>query len=183
MPRMNNTTLTPPTTSTSLLSPFSLVGTTQYRKAPPCLTASVNADTPAIQQGDAGTHNTAQFASPDVSGSIERTSRMKTIDKFDLVDHGIEHSQCFQGCGLTPTDFDNIAIGIGDNPAEAIDDCLEQMAQAGFKTEGMEMRIMKQEYWVVIPETPSVIRECDVTHENCKLHYHISIRWNEAKPS
>jgi len=104
----------------------------------------------------------------------------KRIGEFELIDHGIEHSQYFQGCGVAFTRFANVATGIGDNPAEAIDDCLEQVAQAGFDTEGMETRIMAQEGLKAIPTTPSVADEygCDETGE---AYYHVSIRWNEAK--
>ena len=103
----------------------------------------------------------------------------KRIGEFELIDHGIEHSQYFQGCGVAFTGFANVVTGIGDNPAEAIDDCLEQVAQAGFDTEGMEARILEQEGLKAIPTTPSVAVEfrCDETGE---VHYHASIRWNEA---
>lgn len=101
----------------------------------------------------------------------------KRIGEFELIDHGIEHSQYFQGCGVSFTRFANVATGIGDNPAEAIDDCLEQVAQAGFDTEGMEARILAQEGWEALPTTPdrqTIYGSIDETY------YHVSIRWNEA---
>ena len=69
----------------------------------------------------------------------------KRIGEFELIDHGIEHSQYFQGCGVAFTWFANVVTGIGDNPAEAIDDCLEERAMNGFDVEGMEARILEQE--------------------------------------
>jgi hypothetical protein len=77
----------------------------------------------------------------------KKTIMAKRIGEFDLIDHGAEASQYFQGCGVAFTGFENVGTGIGDNPAEAIDGCLEQVAQAGFETEGMEARIMAQEGW------------------------------------
>jgi len=102
----------------------------------------------------------------------------KRIGEFELIDHGIEHSQYFQGCGVAFTGFANVVTGIGDNPAEAIDDCLEQMAMSGFDVEGMEARILGQEGWEALPATPSVADEfgCGETGE---AYYHVSIRWNE----
>jgi hypothetical protein len=100
----------------------------------------------------------------------------KRIGEFELIDHGIEHSQYFQGCGVAFTGFANVVTGIGDNPAEAIDDCLEQVAQAGFDTEGMEARILEQEGWEALPTTPdrqAIYGSIDETY------YHVSIRWNE----
>ena len=113
----------------------------------------------------------------DVSHSQQGEATMRTIGEFELIDHGIEHSQYFQGCGVAFTRFDNVTTGIGDNPAEAIDDCLEQVAQAGFDTEGMEAQIMAQEGLKAIPTTPSVLEEWG---GECELYYHVSIRWNES---
>jgi hypothetical protein len=105
-------------------------------------------------------------------------TEQKGIGEFELIDHGIEHSQYFQGCGIAFSSYRNVVTGIGDNPAEAIDDCLEQIAQAGFDTEGMEARIMAQEGWESLPTTPDVQTECG---EDCEeIYYHVLIRWNSA---
>ena len=48
--------------------------------------------------------------------------------KYELLDHGQDHSQYFQGCGTAYTDYDNATTGIGDTPAEALEDCIEQIA-------------------------------------------------------
>ncbi|KKK79310.1 hypothetical protein LCGC14_2834780, partial [marine sediment metagenome] len=56
---------------------------------------------------------------------------MKTISNFELVGHGIEHSQYFQGCDEAT--FSHVVTGIGVHPAEAIDDCLEQIAMNDFE--------------------------------------------------
>jgi hypothetical protein len=97
------------------------------------------------------------------------------IGEFEVIDHGIELSRCFQGCGIAFTSFENVATGIGSNPAEAVDDCLGQVAQAGFDTEGMETRIMEQEGWGALPTTPDV----QAIYGNIEdIYYHVSIRWN-----
>ncbi|KKK96518.1 hypothetical protein LCGC14_2661980, partial [marine sediment metagenome] len=62
---------------------------------------------------------------------------MKIIGEFELIDHGIDHCQYFPGCGIAYTNFKNVVTGTGDNPAEAIDECLDQASQGGFETEGM----------------------------------------------
>lgn len=100
---------------------------------------------------------------------------MKTIVEFEIVDHGIEHEQYFQGCGLSHSEFTDIATGIGDNPREAIDDALEQLAMNDWETEGMEKRIVAQELpgKRVLPKKPSVSRRA----EEC--HYYLSIRVKE----
>jgi len=100
----------------------------------------------------------------------------KPIGEFELIDHGMEHSQYFQGCGIAFTRFAYVVTGIGDTPADAIDDCLEQIAMNGFDTEGMEARIMEQEGWDALPETPD--RQA-IYGSIEDIYYHVSIRWNE----
>ena len=98
----------------------------------------------------------------------------KTVVEFEIVDHGIAHEQYFQGCGVAFTEFDEVVTGIGDNPAEAIDDCLEQMASNGWETDGMEARIIAQELpgKRTLPKTPRVLRK-----HGDEAHYYLSIRF------
>ncbi len=51
------------------------------------------------------------------------------ITSFQILDHGIEHAQYFQGCGVSHTDFEHVATGCGHNLLEALDDAIEQIAQ------------------------------------------------------
>ena len=96
----------------------------------------------------------------------------KRIADFELVDHGIENEQYFQGCGVAFTTFSDVATGIGDNPAEAIDDCLEQIAQNDVDVDGMEARILADLGRKKLPLRPSVKQSAD----DC--HYYVSIRYN-----
>lgn len=59
---------------------------------------------------------------------IRAFSNHRIVDDYELIDHGIDHSQYFPGCGLYGTDYTDIATGVGSDPAEALDDCLEQLA-------------------------------------------------------
>lgn len=68
---------------------------------------------------------------------------MRILD-FELVDLGIEHEQYFGGFGCSHTSYSESCYGIGDDPAEALEDCLEQIAQSGFDTAEMESRISKE---------------------------------------
>ena len=63
---------------------------------------------------------------------------MKTITCFEIVDHGIDHAQYFQGCGVGRTKFTEVATGCGDNPAEALADALEMLAQDGWDVSKVE---------------------------------------------
>jgi hypothetical protein len=106
---------------------------------------------------------------------LTRETRMKTIGDFEVVNHGIENESYFQGCGTSWTPFENVATGVGGNTAEAIDDCLESIAQADFETEGMEKRILRELGRRCLPKRPAVKKR---DAEYC--YYYVSIRWNEG---
>lgn len=93
-----------------------------------------------------------------------------TIVEFEIVDHGIDNSQYFQGCGVEHTIYSDVATGCGSNPAEAVDDALEQLACAGWDCDGMEKRICKQYGKRKLPRRPQV----SVKAEDC--YYYVSIR-------
>lgn len=97
---------------------------------------------------------------------------MKTISEFELVDHGIQNDQYFQGCGIAFTEYEDIATGCGNDPAEAIDDALESLAQGDWDCEDMEQRIIDQEFATKrkFPTKPSV----PLSSEDC--YYYVSIR-------
>ena len=96
---------------------------------------------------------------------------MKPIVEFQIVDHGIENESYFQGCGLSHTSYEDVATGCGDNPADAIDDALETLAQGNWETEGMEERICAEIGKRRLPLSPKVTLKHG---EEC--HYYLSIR-------
>jgi hypothetical protein len=121
---------------------------------------------------------------------------MKTIGEFELIDHGAEHAQHFQGCGVAFTPYDNVATGVGNDPSEAFDDCLEMIAQQGnWDLEGMRERVLKEEAWYIGPSggdeallvLPGVCDDCKYYLRvpeacgDCELNYYVSLRWNEER--
>jgi hypothetical protein len=54
---------------------------------------------------------------------------MKRIEAYEIINHGVEHSDYFQGCGVACTEFTDVATGIGNSEREALDDAIEQLAQ------------------------------------------------------
>lgn len=62
--------------------------------------------------------------------------------KYEIIDHGYEHAQYFQGCGTAFTNFDGCATGIGDSAAEAYADAVEQVYQqySGAGSLGLPLR-------------------------------------------
>ncbi len=52
---------------------------------------------------------------------------MKIIE-YEIINHGMEHSQYFQGCGTSFMDYTHVWTGVGDSSKEAYNDALDQMA-------------------------------------------------------
>lgn len=48
------------------------------------------------------------------------------IKAYELIDHGMENSQYFQGCGTSCTKFTDVWTGIGDSSKEAYEDAVGQ---------------------------------------------------------
>lgn len=100
---------------------------------------------------------------------------MKPIVDFEIVDHGIDNCQFFQGCGVNFTEYTDVATGIGMDFAEAIDDCLENLAQMDYETADMDKRILdmvrKCYGKCSLPKRPAVTSKYN---EDC--YYYVSIR-------
>lgn len=98
---------------------------------------------------------------------------MKIVGAFEILDHGIEHSQYFQGCGVSHTPYTDVATGIGDTPGEALDDALEQLAQNDWDVEPVERSDDAKPFKVSIAYAHN---DCDLRdHDDCELHYHVSV--------
>ncbi len=121
------------------------------------------------------------------------------ITHYRLLDHGIENSQYFQGCGVAFTDYDDVATGCGDNFAEALDDALEMIAQQedSVDLDALESLIREDENWPADkpwPETPSATAQFQKHNpeahdeesdewdmDGCELYYYVSIQYSIDK--
>lgn len=101
---------------------------------------------------------------------------MRKIGDFEIVDHGI-----FYSIDCKSESFKYVVTGFGNNPAEAISGCLNQMVMSDFSIEDMEARILEQKGWDEFPISP-LINEKDKYREQKRYvkYYHVSICWNEA---
>lgn len=63
---------------------------------------------------------------------------MTPIITHEIIDHGVEHEQYFQGCGVAFTEYNEVFTGIGDSAYEALDDALENAAMSGYDVSGVE---------------------------------------------
>ena len=99
---------------------------------------------------------------------------MKQITDYQIIDHGIDNSQYFPGCGTTFTDYIDVFTGAADNVGEAFEDALEQAAIAGWQVDNIENPF--KEYHSICDYYeygPSCTEEYS---DVCELHYYVSIR-------
>ena len=111
---------------------------------------------------------------------IKREAR---VGEFEVIDHGVEHAQYFQGCGCSYTRFDNVTTGCGNSAAEAFDDALDSIAQGGVDVGAIEasedgkLFTSEKAQSATVEAAHPGSNEC----EDCELYYYVSVRWNEAK--
>ena len=56
---------------------------------------------------------------------------MKLIASYEIVNHGVERCDSFQGCGVYGTRYDECYTGIGSSLREALEDAAEAIAMSG----------------------------------------------------
>jgi len=81
--------------------------------------------------------------------------------RHQILDHGVEYEQYFQGCGTSFTDYTDVYTGIGDSAKEALEDALEQAATCGWDVDSIENN-----------ESNAL----DVTEGADECHHYVSIR-------
>lgn len=95
---------------------------------------------------------------------------MAILIDWQVINHGIEHSQYFQGCGVSFTKYDFCVTGIGMTASEAREDCYEQLAQMGFAIpEELEDDALAETGNYSVPEHVA-------SEDNNECYVHISIR-------
>lgn len=116
------------------------------------------------------------------------------IARFQIIDHGIEHSQYFQGCGTSYTNFDYCVTGCGGNATEAFDDALEQIASGAYGSVDLTPIEESQDYKTAQTKRVKAftVEKClrregllkrnqDMSDlPDCELYYYLSIRYNLA---
>jgi hypothetical protein len=96
---------------------------------------------------------------------------MRRIADYEVENIGPEHSQYFQGRGVSLTNYDEVAIGIGENAKEAYEDAVEGLAHE----------------WDVsrLPNRPRGIRQSDrLGAEELaaeEMHWHVAIYVRESR--
>ena len=86
--------------------------------------------------------------------------------QYEIINHGYDHSQYFQGCGTYGTDFEHVVTGCGYNAKDAYEDELDQVAMA-------------HDIAYRLPQHPAGIRKRDKVPANAEdCYWYVSIRYN-----
>lgn len=94
---------------------------------------------------------------------------MKTIKDFEIINHGIENEQYFQGCGVAFTKFKNVVTGIGGSEYEAYCDATDQMAVGS--DDDLDFTELDK-------EGDKASKKSDIPEDFNGMYHYVSIRWN-----
>lgn len=97
---------------------------------------------------------------------------MKKITDYSVIDHGVENSQYFQGCGVAFTKFEDVSTGIGDTYDQALDNALDSLAQNDWDVEG----IFDKEKNSSSKSVEDVIKAEFNTEPNEDTYWYVSVR-------
>ena len=103
---------------------------------------------------------------------------MKALLNYEIIDHGVNDSQYFQGCGTALTEFDHVVTGCGHTCREAFSDAILQM-------EDCETGELSPQCENADDTGLCTLFDCefasDEERENCGecgLYFYLSIRFN-----
>ncbi|OQA09831.1 MAG: hypothetical protein BWY66_00370 [bacterium ADurb.Bin374] len=100
---------------------------------------------------------------------------MKPVTDYEVVDHGFDAEQYFQGCGTAFTDFEDVATGIGDTAQEAFEDALDSLAQNDWDVSKIKGK-SKLTRQTVRGYLRDIGIRFDPDGDGAETHYYVSIR-------
>src|SRR4051812_19184814 len=93
--------------------------------------------------------------------------------EYQVIDHGVEHSQFFTGCGVSFTRYTDCATGIGESARDAGTDAFES---ADIPTSVDASALISE--LADLSTVQDAHEDCDpADHDECELTHHVSIRW------
>ena len=96
---------------------------------------------------------------------------------YQLLSHGFDHSQYFQGCGVSFTSFQDVVTGAGGCEKEAFEDALEQMYMHSEKHGETAKEIEEAEKETIAALSEERDEEAEKEELN-EIYYYFSIRYN-----
>lgn len=96
--------------------------------------------------------------------------------KFQIINHGIEHSQYFQGCGILFTGYNECFTGCGISPKEAFEDAFSQLIEYEEISDDIAAQIEAFEGSQAILQMEEIPQEIAEQPEDGELYCYVSIR-------
>lgn len=101
----------------------------------------------------------------------------KKITAYEVVDHGIDHCQYFPGCSAVFTEYADCAVGAGCNPAEALSEALEMLANDYDANSNADLNEEMAEAEREFGARDLIAEYCGEDYDGeCELYYYVSIR-------
>ena len=99
----------------------------------------------------------------------------RKVEDYEIIDHGVDHSQYFCGGGTSFTEYEDCATGVGHSEREALDDALECLAMADWDVSSIEHEVEQAS------DEETVCTDCEHTDDEdacaeCELHHFVSVR-------
>lgn len=97
----------------------------------------------------------------------------RRIRSFEIQSLGEDHPQYFQGAGTAFTSWEDVAVGIGENAAEAYEDACEMLAQMGWDTYNLPLHPRG------IRKTDAVDHSqhegCEKAEDGCEMQWYVAV--------
>lgn len=77
--------------------------------------------------------------------------------KYEIINHGVQSAQYFQGCGRGR--YDDVETGIGGSAYDALEDALDMLAQNDWEVDEIENHLSKE-----------------ITAEGDEIYHYLSVR-------
>ena len=103
---------------------------------------------------------------------------MRQVHEYEVVDHGFDSEQCFQGCGVANTGYEDVATGIGETIKEAFEDACDSLAQNDWDTSSIELGKLRIGRPMTVQGYLRSLGISKADREQTETHYYLSIRVN-----
>jgi hypothetical protein len=94
---------------------------------------------------------------------------------FEIVDHGVEDGQYFQGCGTAFTPWNNVVTGVGESAMDAYNDAIMLIDQTE-DSEGILEVLPSEPEWLSDEITVPVSIDDDNLGDS-EMWHRVSVRW------
>lgn len=104
---------------------------------------------------------------------------MQAIKAYEIEDCGVDHTQYFQGRGVSCTDWEHVALGAADNAKDAYADAVEALACSDWDVAKLPKNPRGIRKTNTVAKTVPPCERCGETetceHDDGELYYYVAI--------